>query len=78
LTARIKVEYRSGMKAALLILWLGFAATSAFAQTAVDTSTVDAARRYRSAPAPLIGLGIPAALAVGGVLVVAKLLKRNR
>ena len=66
------------MKTILLILWLGLSAASAFAQTVVDTSTVDAAKRYRGAPAPLIGLGIPAALAVGGVLVAAKFLNRNR
>jgi len=30
------------------------------------------------APVPLIGLGLPAAFAVGGVLLGAKLLKRSR
>jgi hypothetical protein len=33
---------------------------------------------YRTAPAPLIGVGIPVALAVGGVLLGSKLLKRRR
>jgi hypothetical protein len=33
---------------------------------------------HRSAPAPLIGLGLPVVLAVGGVLLGAKLLKRKR
>jgi hypothetical protein len=32
----------------------------------------------KSAPAPLIGVGIPVALAVGGVLLGGKLLKRRR
>jgi len=32
----------------------------------------------RGAPAPLLGLGIPSALAVGGVLFGAKLLRRRR
>jgi hypothetical protein len=33
---------------------------------------------YHSAPAPLIGLGLPAVLAVGGVLLGAKFLKRRQ
>jgi hypothetical protein len=33
---------------------------------------------YHGAPAPLVGLGIPSAVAVGGVLLGAKLLKRRR
>jgi len=32
----------------------------------------------RGAPAPLLGLGIPSALALGGILVGAKLLGRRR
>ncbi len=37
-----------------------------------------AACYHRSAPAPLIGLGVPAVIAVGGVLLGARLLGRNR
>ena len=33
---------------------------------------------HHGAPAPLLGLGIPSALAVGGVLLGAKFLKRRR
>ena len=33
---------------------------------------------HRGAPAPLIGLGIPSALAAGGALLAANLLKRRR
>ena len=33
---------------------------------------------YHGAPAPLLGLGIPSAAAVGGVLLGAKLLRRRR
>jgi hypothetical protein len=70
------------MKGLTLIIWLCLSAVPAFAQNApATTSTANicaTAERCRSAPAPLIGLGIPAAFAVGGVLLGGKLLRRRR
>jgi len=58
----------------LLLAWcLCIGAVPAFAQS-YQTPTP----AYRAAPAPLLGLGIPAALAVNGVLLDAKLLGRRR
>ena len=69
------------MKGLTLIIWLCLSAVPTFAQNAATTSTVPrpcATVVCRSAPAPLIGLGLPAAFAVGGVLLGAKLLRRRR
>lgn len=72
------------MKILTLILWLSLSAIPAFAQTAATPTAVPtpcsaaAGCGYHGAPAPLIGLGIPAALAVGGVLLGAKFLRRRR
>jgi len=72
------------MKTPLLSIWLSLAAVSAFAtgnnqgQNNIDQGQNNQGSGYHAAPAPLIGFGIPAALAVGGVLLGAKLLKRKR
>jgi hypothetical protein len=69
------------MKAIFLGLWLCLNAIPAFAQSASAVPPRCSAAvgcRYGGAPAPLLGLGIPSALAVGGVLLGAKLLKRKR
>jgi hypothetical protein len=68
------------MKELTLITWLCLSTIPAFAQNAATTSavpTVCSSARC-GAPAPLIGLGLPAAFAVGGVLLGAKLLRRRR
>jgi hypothetical protein len=68
------------MKGLTLIIWLCLGTVPALAQNAATTSAIPrpcAAARC-SAPAPLMGLGLPAAFAVGGVLLGAKLLRRNR
>jgi hypothetical protein len=65
----------------LLVTWTCLNAIPALAQNTVSTSTTPgpcATAACRSGPAPLIGLGFPAAVAVGGVLLGAKLLKRTR
>ena len=61
------------MKGLALITWLCLSTVPAFAQNAVPIACA-----HCSAPAPLIGLGLPAAFAVGGVLLGAKLLRRSR
>jgi hypothetical protein len=72
------------MKPLLLSIWLfvnlapAFAADSGHANIAADSDRGHNGFGHRSAPAPLIGLGIPSALAVGGALLAAKLLKRRR
>jgi hypothetical protein len=69
------------MKGLTLIIWLSLSAFPALAQNAATTAAVPplcpAAVGCRSAPAPLIGLGVPAAFAVGGVLLGARLLRRR-
>jgi hypothetical protein len=61
------------MKAVLLAIWICLLALPAFAQ--LD----DLARhRHHGAPAPIIGAGIPAALAIGGVWLGRKLLRRRK
>jgi hypothetical protein len=60
------------MKAALLAIWICLGPFPAFAQL------VDAAHRHHGAPAPIIGAGIPAALAIGGVWLGRKLLRRRK
>jgi hypothetical protein len=64
------------MRTLTLIFWLCFSAIPALAQTA--TPSVCSNATCRSAPAPLIGFGVPVVLAVGGVLFGAKLLRRRR
>jgi hypothetical protein len=66
------------MKGLTLLVWLGLSALPAFAQTAETTSTIPPCSACKAAPAPLIGLGLPAAFAVGGVLLGAKLLRQRR
>jgi hypothetical protein len=70
---------KSTMKVLQLTIWLCVGTLPAFADSTVDSllcrvTTCD----HRAAPAPLIGLSIPAALAVGGALLGAKFLKRRR
>jgi hypothetical protein len=65
------------MKGLTLITWLCLSTIPALAQTTAAVSPC-ATAVCRSAPAPLIGLGLPAAFAVGGVLLGAKLLRRRR
>jgi hypothetical protein len=59
------------MNMTTLILWLCFSATPVLAQSIAPCA-------HCSAPAPLIGVGAPVAVAVGSVLLGAKLLKRIR
>jgi hypothetical protein len=70
------------MNALLLIIWICVSAIPALAQSTATTSSTTypcpTTATCRSAPAPLIGFGFPAALAVGGVLLGAKLLKRTK
>ena len=69
------------MKTALLAIWLCIGAVPVFAADHGDGRLSDHAggiARHRPAPAPLVGLGIPVALAVGGVLLGAKWLNRKR
>jgi hypothetical protein len=70
------------MKVAFLSLWILLGTLPAFA----DHGDIDHYRgnehyrghEHRGAPAPLLGLGIPSALAVGSVLFGAKLWRRRR
>jgi hypothetical protein len=68
------------MKKLMLTAWLCLSALPAFAQNAAAVSSAcpSTASCLHSAPAPLLGLGIPSALAVGGVLLSAKFLRRWR
>ena len=70
------------MKAALLAIWLCIGAVPVFAADHGDGRLSDhtggIGGHHRPAPAPLVGLGIPVALAVGGVLLGAKWLNRKR
>ena len=79
---RTQLFFREGaLKALALSLWLVLSAIPALAQTttAVPTpSSCGATAVCRGAPAPLIGAGIPVAVAIGGVLLGAKILKRRR
>jgi len=71
------------MKVVFLSLWMLMAAVPALAD-AVDIPNGGVGHnrgignQFHGAPAPLIGAGIPVALAVGGVLFGAKLLRRKR
>ena len=67
------------MKAILLAMWLCIGVVPAFAaQNGQGQNNNQQDQGRRGAPAPLIGLGVPAALAVGGVLLGSKLLKSRR
>ena len=68
------------IKVLLISAWLCIGAASAFAQQNGQGGNQNGqgGNGVHAAPAPLIGLGIPAVLAVGGVLIGAKLLKRRR
>ena len=68
---------RFEMKAAAIVMFLCLGAMPALAQTA-NRPSPSVPPTVRPGPAPLIGLGIPVALAVGGVFVGAKLLRRKR
>ena len=66
------------MKVAFLSLWILLGAVPAFADRGVTSNGgVGNEHHMHRAPAPLLGLGIPAALAVGGVLFGAKLWGRR-
>jgi hypothetical protein len=69
------------MKAALLAIWLCIGAVPVFAADHGEGRLSDHAGgigHHKPAPAPLVGLGIPVVLAVGGALLGAKLLNRKR
>jgi hypothetical protein len=66
------------MRGLTLIIWLCLSAVPALAQNAATTGTVPPCAECKTAPAPLIGLGLPAAFAVGGVLLGAKPVRRRR
>jgi len=69
------------MKAALLAICLCIGAMPVFAADHGHGNVSDhtgGIGRHKPAPAPLVGLGIPVALAVGGVLFGAKFLNRKR
>jgi hypothetical protein len=71
------------MKTLTLLVWLCLGATPAFAQQAAAIATPEPCSAavgcgHVGAPAPLLGLGIPSALAVGGVLLGTKLFGRRR
>jgi hypothetical protein len=70
------------MKVLLLSIWLCLGTISAFAQNNQGNNNNNQGNnnngQHQAAPAPLIGFGIPAALAIGGVLLGAKFLNRKR
>jgi hypothetical protein len=76
------------MRAVLLVAWLLIGAAPAFAQQNGNNqgqnnnnqgqNNNNQAQGHQGAPAPLIGFGIPAALAIGGALAGAKLLNRKQ
>lgn len=67
------------MNRLILIIWLCCGAIPTFAHASTSTAICPRALcQHRGAPAPLIGLGAPVALVVGGVLLGAKLLKRRQ
>jgi hypothetical protein len=61
-----------------LIAWICLSTIPALAQTTTTSATPLPCSTCRSGPAPLIGFGLPAALAVGGVLLGFRSLKRTR
>ena len=66
------------MKAALFAIFLSLSVLPAFAGGNQGGNQGGNGGGYQGAPAPLLGVGIPAVIAVGGVLLGAKLLKRKR
>ena len=68
------------MKAALLAISLCIGAMPVFAADHGGrlSDHTGGIARHKPAPAPLVGLGIPVVLAVGGALLGAKLLNRKR
>jgi hypothetical protein len=72
------------MRVWLLAIWILFAAVPAFAAPGNGNGNGGVGQgngkgnAVHGAPAPLLGFGIPSALAVGGVLLGAKLLRRKR
>jgi hypothetical protein len=82
LTVLLKPNPREvGMKAALLAIWLCIGAAPVFAADHGDGRLSDhtgGTGHHKPAPAPLVGLGIPVVLAVGGALLGAKWLNRKR
>jgi hypothetical protein len=72
----------SKMKRLTLILWLCLSASPVLADPGgVPNGGVgngNGNENHMGAPAPLLGFGIPSALAVGGVLLGAKLFGRRR
>ena len=79
------------MKILVLSLWILFSAMPAFAHPGGERNggfghdrgygvghERNDGNRMHAAPAPLLGLGIPSTLAVGGVLLGARLLGRKR
>ena len=72
------------MKILFLSLWILLGAVPVFADPGgvpnggVGQGNGEGNEHHHGAPAPLLGLGIPSALAVGGVLLGAKFLKRRR
>lgn len=80
------LSYKNGcqMKALVLSILLCMGAMPVFADPGgvpnggVGNGNGNGNLKHEAAPAPLIGLGIPSALAVGAVLLGAKLLERRR
>jgi hypothetical protein len=69
------------MKALTLIVWLCLGAIPAFAQSTAAVPVPCSAAAgcgVHGAPAPLLGLGLPSILSIGGVLLGFKLLKRKK
>lgn len=65
------------MRTLTLIIWLCLNAIPAFAQRAEAVGPCSACGLH-AAPAPVIGLGLPVYLGLGGVLLGFKLLQRRR
>jgi hypothetical protein len=68
------------MKALILIagLWLITVPTAVVALADSPSYCAHSACRHVGAPAPLIGVGLPAVAALGGLLLGARLLKRRK
>jgi hypothetical protein len=69
------------MKVLLISIWLCIGAMPAFAQinnNQGQNNNNQGHHGHHGVPAPLIGLGLPAILAVGGALFGVKLLKRRQ
>jgi hypothetical protein len=67
------------MKTLTLLLWLCIGVVPAFAGDQGQNNNDQGQNGgYHGAPAPVIGFGIPVILAVGGVLLGAKLLRRRK